>query len=108
MPLTGDGTAHATRKKSSTPFAPVATLRPIAVDSETHSATTNNSPAAAYVSSETSVPSATNAAPSAVATTYARACLRRSPLKSASVSSPITLSVANTARTSSPIAIHPR
>ena len=67
--LIGAGTAQATRKNSSTPFAPVATLRPITVDSETHSATTNRSPAAANVCSDTAVPSATSAAAITVAST---------------------------------------
>ena len=65
----GAGTAQATRKNSSTPFAPVATLRPITVDSETQSATTNSSPAAANVCSETTVPSATSPAAITVAST---------------------------------------
>jgi hypothetical protein len=65
----GAGTAQATRKKSRTPFAPVATLRPTAVDSETHSATTNSSPAAAKVYSDTAVSSATSAPASTVANT---------------------------------------
>ena len=65
----GAGSALATRKNSSTPFAPVATLRPIAVDSETHSATTNNNPAAAKVSADTMVPSATSTAAITVAST---------------------------------------
>ena len=66
---TGAGTAQETRKNNSTPFAPVATLRPIAVDSERQSATTKSRPAAANVSSDTTVPRATSAAPITVAST---------------------------------------
>ena len=104
----GAGTAQATRKNRSTPFAPVATLRPITVDSETHRATTNSSPAAAKVCSDTAVPSATSAAAIKVASTYARAWWARSPPKSATTSSPIAPRVANTASTGSSITSQPR